>query len=82
VWWCFVALVIGLAAAAVAAAVARRWVAFALALLISAACALCSFAMFDNVRPRVFPGASLEHVDSSPPPCACYSGGACDCPGG
>jgi hypothetical protein len=82
VWWTFVGIVIGLTVAAVAAAVARRWVAFCLALIIAAACAFFALGLFANVRPVVSPVAPVEHVDPGPPPCACYSGSSCDCPGG
>lgn len=82
VWWTFVGIVIGLTVAAVAAVVARRWVAFFLALIIAAACGFFAFVLFPNVRPMVAPVAPVEHVDPGPPPCACYSGGICDCPGG
>ncbi|MFD4958279.1 hypothetical protein [Microbacterium sp. NPDC058389] len=82
VWRWFVGIAISLGAAAVAAAVAQRWVAFVLALLIAAACAFFAVGLFTNVRSTVAPVAPVEHVDPGPPPCACYSGSVCDCPGG
>jgi hypothetical protein len=82
VWWIFIAIATGLVLAAVASAVARRWVAFALALIIAAVCALFALALFASVREVVAPVAPIEHVDPGPPPCACYSGSFCECPGG
>lgn len=82
VWWSFVAIAIGLAVAAVAAAVVRRWVACVLALVIVAGCAFFAFTLFASVRAEVSPVPPFEHVDPGPPPCACYSGSFCDCPGG
>jgi hypothetical protein len=82
VWWTFVGIAIGLVLAAVAAAVAQRWVAFVLALVIAAACGFFAIGLFTNVRSAVAPPTPIEHVEPGPAPCACYSGGFCDCPGG
>jgi|GEM_PF-3233020 len=81
VWWTLIGLVIGLGVAAVAAIIARRWVALVLALLIAAACGFLAVGLFSNVRSVVAP-APIEHVDPGPLPCQCYSGSFCDCPGG
>lgn len=82
VWWLFVALAVGLAATAVAAPVVRRWVAFALALILCAGCAFFALGLFANVRPVVLPAAPFHHVEPGGPRCACYSDSPCDCPGG
>ena len=81
-WGTFVGLAVGLTVTAVVAAVARRWVALVLAVLIAAACAFFAVGLFPNVRSVVAPITPAEQVDPGPPPCACYSGSECDCPGG
>lgn len=79
VWRMFVCIIIGLGIAAVAAIVARRWVALVLAVIIAGACGLLAVGLAPRIQPIVAP---VEHVDPGPPPCACYSGSVCDCPGG
>ena len=77
-WW-FVGLAIALTAVAIAAGIARRWVALVLALLLLAVSAFFALGLFSAVRSEIAP---IEHVDEGPLPCQCYSGGDCDCPGG
>ncbi|WP_127820250.1 hypothetical protein [Microbacterium sp. CPCC 204701] len=78
-YWSFVWTSIGLGAAAVAAASARRWVALVLALLLAAGGGVLAVGLFPQVRSIVAPA---EQVDPAPLLCQCHSGGTCDCPGG
>ena len=78
-YWSFVYVSIGLGIAAVAAGIARRWVALVLALLLAAGRGILAVGLFPRVQPVVAP---VEHVDQGPLPCQCHSGGTCDCPGG
>jgi hypothetical protein len=79
VWSTFVVIIIGLVVAAVAAIIARRWVALVLAVIIAGGCALFAIGLAPRIESVVAP---VEHVDEGPPPCACYSGSVCECPGG
>ena len=78
-YWGFVAIAVALGLVAIAAMIARRWVALVLALILAAGSGVIAVGMWPSVQPLVAP------VQQSDPPihhCQCPSGGDCDCPGG
>lgn len=78
-YWTFVWTAVAMAVVAVAAIIARRWVAMVFALLLVGVGGVLALGLYDTVQPLVAP---VEHVDPGPLPCVCHSGGTCDCPGG
>lgn len=69
----------------IGALIARRALAFLLAVGIAVAAGLGALAFYPSVASAVNPAeqsVNQEDRDQSPLPCRCSSGGDCDCPGG